>query len=84
MPYREVVGILNDIGTEELAHLEMVGTILKQLTRDMCIEDIKKSGFDTYFVDHTIGIYPVSAAGVSAKSMQELIERASSCAASFA
>jgi len=64
MPYREVVGILNDVGTEELAHLEMVGTILKQLTRDMCIEDIKKTGFDTYFVDHTAGIYPVSAAGV--------------------
>ena len=64
MPYREVVGILNDVGTEELAHLEMVGAILNQLTRDMCIEDIKKSGFDAYFTDHTAGVYPVSAAGV--------------------
>lgn len=64
MPYREVVGILNDVGTEELAHLEMVGAILNQLTRDMCIEDIKKSGFDAYFADHTAGVYPVSAAGV--------------------
>ena len=64
MPYREVVGMLTDIGTEELAHLEMIGAIVTQLTRDMSIEDVKKSGFDAYFVDHTAGVYPVSAAGV--------------------
>ena len=64
MPYREVVGMLTDIGTEELAHLEMIGAIVSQLTRNMTIEDVKKSGFDTYFVDHTAGVYPVSAAGV--------------------
>ena len=52
------------IGTEELAHLEMIGAIVYQLTRDLSIEEIKKSGFDTYFVDHTTGIYPSSAAGV--------------------
>ena len=64
MPYREVVGMLTDIGTEELAHIEMIGAIVSQLTRNMTIEDVKKSGFDAYFVDHTAGVYPVSAAGV--------------------
>ena len=64
MPYREVVGMLTDIGTEELAHLEMIGAIVSQLTQNMTIEDVKKSGFDAYFVDHTAGVYPVSAAGV--------------------
>lgn len=64
MPYRDVSGILTDIGTEELAHLEMVSTIVYQLTRDLSIESIKNSGFDTYFVDHTTGIYPVAASGV--------------------
>lgn len=64
MPYDEVVGILTDIGTEELAHVEMICAIISQLTRNLSMNDIKKSGFDTYFVDHTAGIYPVSAAGV--------------------
>ena len=64
MPYPELKGLLTDVGTEELAHLEMVGTIVYQLTRNLTEEDIKKSGFDAYFVDHTAGIYPVSAAGV--------------------
>ena len=64
MPYREVAGILTDVGTEELAHVEMISTILYQLTRNQSLEEIKKSGFDTYFVDHTTGIYPVAAAGV--------------------
>ena len=54
----------SSIGTEELAHLEMIGAIVYQLTRDLSIDEIKKSGFDTYFVDHTTGIYPSSAAGV--------------------
>ena len=64
MPYREVTGMLTDIGTEELAHLEMIGAIVSQLTKDLTPDEIKKSGFDTYFVDHTAGVYPVSAAGV--------------------
>jgi len=64
MPYRKVTGMLTDIGTEELAHLEMVATILAQLTRNLTPEEIEKSGFATYFVDHTTGVYPVSAAGV--------------------
>ncbi len=64
MPYDEVKGLLTDVATEELAHLEMVGTIVHQLTRNLTEEDIKKAGFDAYFVDHTTGIYPSSAAGV--------------------
>lgn len=64
MPWGEVVGILNDVGTEELAHLEMVATIVYQLTRNLSEEEIKKSGFDTYFVDHTTGVYPIAASGV--------------------
>lgn len=63
-PCREVQGILNDIGTEELAHLEMVSAILYQLTRNLSLKEIKESGFDTYFVDHTTGIYPIAASGV--------------------
>lgn len=64
MPYGEVVGLLTDIGTEELAHVEMISAILYQLTRNLTPEQIKASGFDTYFVDHTTGIYPVSASGM--------------------
>ncbi len=64
MPYPELKAILTDIGTEELAHLEMVGAIVYQLTRDLSMEEIKKAGFDSYFVDHTTGVYPCSAAGV--------------------
>lgn len=63
MPYKQVKGILTDIGTEEMAHSEMVSAIVYQLTKNMTIDEIKRSGFDTYFVDHTAGIYPVSATG---------------------
>lgn len=64
MPYGEIIGILTDVGTEELAHQEMIAAIVYQLTRNLSMDEIIKSGFDTYFVDHTTGIYPVSAAGV--------------------
>ena len=64
MPYKQVVGILTDVGTEELAHLEMISAILYQLTRNLSEEEIKDSPFATYFVDHTTGIYPVAASGV--------------------
>ena len=63
MPYPELKGLLTDIGTEELGHFEMIGAIVHQLTRDMTVEEIKKAGFDTYFVDHTAGIYPQAASG---------------------
>ena len=64
MPCNELQGLLTDIGTEELGHLEMVGTLVYQLTRNLSCEEIKKNGFDAYFVDHTTGVYPASAAGV--------------------
>ena len=63
MPIPELKAILTDIGTEELSHLEMVGTIVYQLTRNMTPEQIKAAGFDDYFVDHTAGVYPVAASG---------------------
>ncbi len=63
MPYPELKGLLTDIGTEELGHFEMVGTIVHQLTRSMTPEEIKRAGFDAYFVDHTAGIYPQFASG---------------------
>lgn len=64
MPYAELKGLLTDVGTEELAHLEMVGTIVYQLTRNLSEDDIKTAGFDAYFVDHTTGIYPQAASGM--------------------
>lgn len=63
MPYPELRGLLTDIGTEELGHFEMVASIVHQLTRDMSMDEIKKAGFDTYFVDHTAGVYPQFASG---------------------
>ncbi|MCI2058845.1 MAG: manganese catalase family protein [Oscillibacter sp.] len=63
MPYPELKGLLTDIGTEELGHLEMVGTIVHQLTRNMTEDQIKEAGYDAYFIDHTAGIYPTAASG---------------------
>ena len=63
MPYRDVVGILTDVGTEELAHLEMVAAILYQLTKGLSEDEIEASPFATYFIDHTTGIYPAASAG---------------------
>ena len=72
MPYPELKGLLTDIGTEELGHLEMVGTIVHQLTRNLTADQIKEAGFDTYFVDHTTGVFPQFASGYpwSAATMQ--------------
>lgn len=64
MPYKEVTGILTDIGTEELAHMEIISSIVYQLTKDLSIEEIQKSGFDKYYVDHTLGLWPQAAGGV--------------------
>ena len=64
MPYREVTGILTDVGTEELAHLEMICAIVYQLTKDLSLEEIQASGFDKYYVDHTLALWPQSAGGV--------------------
>ena len=63
MPYPELKGLLTDIGTEELGHLEMVASIVQQLTRDMSIDEIRAAGMEPYFVDHTAGVYPQFASG---------------------
>ncbi len=69
MPYKEAIGVLNDVGTEELAHMEIVCTIIRQLTRDLTPQELIDSGFDSYYVDHTLGLFPVSAAGVPFSAM---------------
>ena len=63
MPYPELKGLLTDIGTEVLGHLEMIGAIVHQLTKNLSEKDIKTAGFDAYFVDHTTGVYPTAASG---------------------
>ena len=72
MPYPELKGLLTDIGTEELGHLEMVGAIVHQLTRNLSEEQQKTDGFAQYFVDHTVGVYPQFASGTpwTAATMQ--------------
>ncbi len=72
MPTGELKGLLTDVGVEELGHLEIVGAMVYQLTRNLSCEDIKKAGFDAYFVDHGTGVYPVASAGMpyTAASMQ--------------
>lgn len=72
MPFDDQKALLTDIGTEELAHLEMIGAIVHQLTRKLTDKQIEDSAFAPYFVDHTAGVYPTSAAGTpwSAAMMQ--------------
>ena len=72
MPFDELKGLLTDIATEELGHLEMVGAIVHQLTRNLKDHQIQDSAFAPYFVDHTTGVYPTAASGFpwSAASMQ--------------
>ncbi len=74
MPYKEATGVLNDVGTEELGHMEIICSIIRQLTRDLSVEELKASGFDKYYVDHTLGLYPVTATGVpfSAETFQSV------------
>lgn len=74
MPYPELKGLLTDIGTEELGHLEMVGAIIHQLTRNLSEDQIRTDGFAQYFVDHTAGVYPTAASGWpwNAASMQSV------------
>ncbi len=64
IPYNEVAGLLTDIGTEELAHFELVGAIVHQLTRDLSMEEIEKQGFGPYYVDHTLALWPQAAGGI--------------------
>ena len=78
MPFKEVAGLLTDIGTEELGHLEMVATIVHQLTRDLSMEEIEKSGFANYYVDHTIGVWPQAAGGVPFNACEFQVKETSS------
>ena len=64
MPCKETGGLLTDIGTEELAHLEMICAIIYQLTKNMNVEQAKACGFDAYYIDHTAGLWPTAASGV--------------------
>ena len=73
MPYREVAGLLTDIGTEELGHLEMVSTMVHQLTRNLTMEQIKGTPFEAYYVDHTVGVWPQAAGGVPFCAMGDAI-----------
>lgn len=72
MPNSRIKALLTDIGTEELGHLEIVGTLVHQLTRNLSDDQIKDGGFAPYFVDHGTGVYPTAAAGLpwTAASMQ--------------
>lgn len=63
MPYKECMATLTDIGTEELGHFEMIATIVHQLTRNMTMEELKASGFEDYYVDHTLALWPQAASG---------------------
>lgn len=64
MPYGEQKAVLTDIGTEELAHLEIVAAIVHQLTRNLTAEELEEQGFGPYYIDHAIGIWPQAAGGV--------------------
>ena len=64
MPYPELKGLLTDIGTEELAHLEMIAAIVHQLTRNLSAEELEAQGFAPYYIDHTAGIWPQAAGGI--------------------
>ena len=63
-PNRVCMAVLTDVATEELGHLEMVSTIVHQLTKDLSMEEIEKSGFGPYYIDHTVGVWPQAAGGV--------------------
>ena len=63
MPYSNVAGLLTDIGTEEMAHEEIISAIVHQLTRNLTAEQIEGTPFANYYVDHTLGIYPAAATG---------------------
>ena len=75
MPFDELKGLLTDIGTEELGHLEMVGALVHQLTRNLKDSQIQDSAFAPYFVDHTAGVYPTAAAGLPWRRRKPVVPR---------
>ena len=64
MPYPRIQALLTDIGTEELAHVEIISTLFYQLTNGLTPQEIKDGGLDAYFTDHTLGVYPTNSAGI--------------------
>ncbi|WP_394924090.1 manganese catalase family protein [uncultured Robinsoniella sp.] len=64
MPCKEVAGLLTDIGTEELAHLEIICAIIYQLTKNLTVDEVKTAGFDAYYIDHTTALWPQAAGGI--------------------
>ena len=64
MPYPRIQALLTDIGTEELAHVEIISTLFYQLTNGLTPQEIKEGGLDAYFTDHTLGVYPTNSAGI--------------------
>ena len=70
MPDKRVGGLLTDIGTEELAHMEIICAMVYQLTKNLTVEEAKTAGFDAYYIDHTTGLFPQAAAGVPFTSLE--------------
>lgn len=64
MPYKEIAGLLTDIGTEELAHMEIISAIVFQLTKNLSLEQLKTAGFDAYYIDHTTALWPQATGGI--------------------
>ena len=70
MPVKEVGGLLTDIGTEELAHMEMICAMVYQLTKNLTIEEAKTAGFDAYYIDHTTGLWPQAASSLPLSAVE--------------
>ena len=70
MPVKSVGGLLTDIGTEELAHMEIICAMVYQLTKDLTVEDAKAAGFDAYYIDHTAGLWPQAASALPFSSVE--------------
>ena len=70
MPLKSVGGLLTDIGTEELAHMEIICAMVYQLTKNLTVEEAKAAGFDAYYIDHTSGIWPQAASALPFSSME--------------
>ena len=70
MPVKSVGGLLTDIGTEELAHMEIICAMVNQLTKDLTVEEAKAAGFDAYYIDHTAGLWPQAASALPFSSVE--------------
>ena len=70
MPVKKVSGLMTDIGTEEINHMEIICAMVYQLTKNLTPEEAKTAGFDAYYIDHTAGLWPQAAAGVPFTSLE--------------